>query len=34
MIGTYKALFRLGMSRVLLTTNIKILERILMFIGM
>ena len=34
MFGTYKALFRLGMSRGLLTTNIKILERILMFIGM
>ena len=34
MFGTYKALFRLGMSRGLLTTKLKILSRILKSIGM
>ena len=34
MFGTYKALFRLDMSRGLLTTNRKILSRILKSIGM
>ena len=34
MFGTYKALFRIDLSRGLLTTNCKILERILQSIGM